>query len=905
MSIKPLPESEVRLLASSLHIVSATTLVKELLDNAIDAKATFIDVIVSPNTVDRIEVRDNGTGIHVDDYDSLGRRGHTSKLRRFEELNGRASKSLGFRGDALASANSVAALTITTRTSTDTVAAVLQLTSKIGGVFDQRPASAPVGTTISIRGLYSGLPVREQVAIKAAPKTLDSIKKLVRSYAAARPQLRLTLKVSKTPKLAWSYAPKPDAGLREAVLQLCGTAVTSQCFGKHATIITNTDNQAADVSFSFEAYVPKPDADQHVLPKFQSVSIDGRPMTTSRGTAKKLLSMIRKFAGNAMEMTGRSRPVKDVFICLNIKCPQGSYDVNIEPSKDDVLFENEAAFMGCFEKFCSGIYGPISTPNMTEPARQGTTPSCSNDLPTRLTYPCFDTHPADGRSLGESKPFDRIENVHADKATVSLGLDTESDQIDHSAPTGSARSRRHKPTTKILSGWTTASALLAQDQEVIHEFPVQKQRRNDDDVYSPGLAECANDMAADLSEKIDEPRRKQGRSRLLPPPTQRELPKEAQYESQAIRSDSGLVSKSKSSSNHQADTLTGVPLTPEPEVLCHFRVAPGDLNPSPLSRPKHSPLRENEQSMVKSPARQMVQNPTASLLQGGFVSQRRTAPIIHHTQPPWTPPSSIQINQEKSGNSYQRPQNPAGSLRQTTISFGSPGGKARQGGSGITHKTMPQDEKQETLSFHGLGPPLGLPEPIPLSRPHQNHLMAGTTGQGQHQSRRVTQSQENHAFSNLCSFYVEDHEGMGGNEPVQTPIPSGDPRAYLLRRQKSVAAGESSGRPRKLRRVKSSLLPMEHVPEHGETHPLLLVITISARDVSRSIEDVEQYDSYITENDLGEGLDMNGGELQRTESRLDALLSLWQEGLTGEKINVASRLTECLKNQETGQTRNK
>lgn len=98
---------------------------------------------------------------------------------------------------------------------------------------------------------------------------------------------------------------------------------------------------------------------------------------------------------------------------------------------------------------------------------------------------------------------------------------------------------------------------------------------------------------------------------------------------------------------------------------------------------------------------------------------------------------------------------------------------------------------------------------------------------------------------------------------------------------------------------------MEHVPEHGETHPLLLVITISARDVSRSIEDVEQYDSYITENDLGEGLDMNGGELQRTESRLDALLSLWQEGLTGEKINVASRLTECLKNQETGQTRNK
>src|SRR5690348_6177351 len=108
MPISALSEGTVRTLGSALVITSPLLLLKELLDNAIDSGATSVDVIVSPNTVDKIEVRDNGHGIDPGNFESLGRPGHTSKLRSFDELSKVGATTLGFRGAALASANTLA-----------------------------------------------------------------------------------------------------------------------------------------------------------------------------------------------------------------------------------------------------------------------------------------------------------------------------------------------------------------------------------------------------------------------------------------------------------------------------------------------------------------------------------------------------------------------------------------------------------------------------------------------------------------------------------------------------------------------------------------------------------------------------------------------------------------------------
>ncbi|KAK1598025.1 DNA mismatch repair protein MutL [Colletotrichum navitas] len=229
MPISQLPESTCQLLKSTIAVISPLSLVKELVDNAIDANATTIEVGVSANTVDKIQVRDNGHGISPEDYHAVGRRSHTSKLRTFEELQYKGGKTLGFRGDALASMNTCSKLTITTRTSQDKVAALLVLKNDVEGIADKRLASGSMGTTVDVSDLFAAVPVRRQLAIKESKKSCGQIKELLQTYALTRPYIRLSLKIFKDHKLSWSYAPGQGAHIREAVLQVFGPDLASQC----------------------------------------------------------------------------------------------------------------------------------------------------------------------------------------------------------------------------------------------------------------------------------------------------------------------------------------------------------------------------------------------------------------------------------------------------------------------------------------------------------------------------------------------------------------------------------------------------------------------------------------------------------------------------------------------------
>lgn len=113
MSIQALPESTTRRLGAGQALPSPAALVKGLLDNAIDARATSIEVLLSANVLDKIEVRDNGSEIAADDLGKVRKSGHTSKLTCFEELRTVGRASLGFRGEALASACTMGDVAIT------------------------------------------------------------------------------------------------------------------------------------------------------------------------------------------------------------------------------------------------------------------------------------------------------------------------------------------------------------------------------------------------------------------------------------------------------------------------------------------------------------------------------------------------------------------------------------------------------------------------------------------------------------------------------------------------------------------------------------------------------------------------------------------------------------------------
>lgn len=116
MPIKPLSDSDIRAIGSSLVLNDARSVIKELVDNALDARANTISIEVSANTVDIVQVKDNGSGIGVEDRHLLCKRGCTSKIRTIQDLENLGGTSLGFRGEALASLTGLSnAVLVTTR----------------------------------------------------------------------------------------------------------------------------------------------------------------------------------------------------------------------------------------------------------------------------------------------------------------------------------------------------------------------------------------------------------------------------------------------------------------------------------------------------------------------------------------------------------------------------------------------------------------------------------------------------------------------------------------------------------------------------------------------------------------------------------------------------------------------
>ncbi|KEQ77960.1 hypothetical protein M436DRAFT_15646, partial [Aureobasidium namibiae CBS 147.97] len=326
MSIHALPQTAVRTIRSGQALTDPVSVVKELIDNALDARASNITIEISTNTLDVIQVKDNGHGIAPTDRLLVAKPYCTSKLKDEKDLALVGSSYLGFRGEALSSALEMSGeMTITTRVEGESIATAIKLCQTGDPVQDR--ATHPPGTTIRIANFLKNQPVRKQVALKAAPKALTKIKQLLQSYAFARPATRLSLKVikAKNDRDNWTYAPKVGGGIEDTAFKVVGQPCASQCAWA----------ELEHEGFTVEVFLPRPDAHASKISGLgQYVSVNNRPLTSSRGISRQLVRIYKE----SLKESSLLGDAKDPFVYLSISCPPGSYDVNIEPAKDDVLF---------------------------------------------------------------------------------------------------------------------------------------------------------------------------------------------------------------------------------------------------------------------------------------------------------------------------------------------------------------------------------------------------------------------------------------------------------------------------------------------------------------------------------------------------------------------------------------
>ncbi|KAJ9502016.1 hypothetical protein H2202_002080 [Exophiala xenobiotica] len=358
MPIEVLPETTTRALGSSLVLNDAKSVVKELVDNALDARATAISIEVSNNTLDIIQVKDNGTGIGVQDRQLLCKRGCTSKIRSLDDLTRLGGSFLGFRGEALASiAELSSAVIVTTRVEGEIAGTSLKYAAS--GMLSSSSASHPVGTTLRVQDFLTKIPVRQQTAIKNNTKTLQAIKSLLFGFAFARKDVRFSLKVlkAKNNKLSWTYAASQNADLTEIATKVLGKEVASECTPykiSSADIDVEIEN-----GWEVEALIVSADAD---LTKVRSVpqfiSVDGRPVSTERGTLKEIAKSYKHHLQRIFSTNGTS--ISRPFIYMQIRCPPESYDVNVEAAKDEVLFFRPDLLMSLVESLFGKAYGDAS-----------------------------------------------------------------------------------------------------------------------------------------------------------------------------------------------------------------------------------------------------------------------------------------------------------------------------------------------------------------------------------------------------------------------------------------------------------------------------------------------------------------------------------------------------------------
>jgi len=131
MPIAALSENAARAICSTLVLNNAISVIKELIDNGLDSYVTNITIEISSNTLDIIQVKDNGIGIGIEDRQALCKRGFTSKIRSLEDLEQLGGTFLGFRGEALASIAELSDyVAFTTRVDGETVGTQLKFDSQ-------------------------------------------------------------------------------------------------------------------------------------------------------------------------------------------------------------------------------------------------------------------------------------------------------------------------------------------------------------------------------------------------------------------------------------------------------------------------------------------------------------------------------------------------------------------------------------------------------------------------------------------------------------------------------------------------------------------------------------------------------------------------------------------------------
>ncbi|GAB3330973.1 DNA mismatch repair endonuclease MutL [Marilutibacter aestuarii] len=317
VTIRPLPDTLINQIAAGEVVERPASVVKELVENALDAGASRVDIDLEEGGVRLIRIRDNGSGIPAEELPLAVSRHATSKIASLDDLEGVAT--LGFRGEALPSIASVSRFSMSTRRRDAEHGSVLEIDG--GRVGEVLPRPHPQGTTVEVRDLFFNVPARRKF-LRAERTELGHIEEWLRQLALARPDVELRVSHNGKPSRRW----KGEGGGAGAPSLLSDTRLHETLGQEFTRNVLRVDHAAAGLRL--HGWIAQP--------AYNRASTDQQYLfVNGRSVRDRSIAHAVKQAYSDVLFHGR-HPAYVLFLELDPR----RVDVNVHPAKHEVRFRD-------------------------------------------------------------------------------------------------------------------------------------------------------------------------------------------------------------------------------------------------------------------------------------------------------------------------------------------------------------------------------------------------------------------------------------------------------------------------------------------------------------------------------------------------------------------------------------
>ncbi|KAM0733539.1 PMS1 protein-like protein 1 [Formica fusca] len=358
MPISALDVRTAKLITTTQIITSVYAVVKELMENALDADADNVEINLVDNGTSLIEVKDNGHGISKVDAPYIGLSSYTSKISNFEDLD--TLQTFGFRGEALNALCAVAEVIVITKTEEDVVG-TSYIMNHTGQIVKHESCHRSTGTTVQVKNLFKEMPVRRQIITntKKANQVIKLLEILIHCFGICKPNVRIQFRVNNN--LVFT---KPSLNnIKEAANLILGRKIMSNMEWV----------EPKDTEFVLQLMLPSKkvqDISEVSHPDLHYIFVNNRPI--------KYKSLEKLVNNTILEYFKQESHRKKMIFLVYIILEPMDIDVNLEPNKDTILFKDQNKVFDTVDKYIKKYYG-LKSVELVEQNVSNDTSTCYED----------------------------------------------------------------------------------------------------------------------------------------------------------------------------------------------------------------------------------------------------------------------------------------------------------------------------------------------------------------------------------------------------------------------------------------------------------------------------------------------------------------------------------------------